>query len=201
MILYAIPFISAAIGWFTNYVAIKMLFHPREERDFGMFKLHGIFPKRKPVLAERLGRIVAKDLLAPQVLKERIDNENNRTKLKSAIMVQVDDYLKTKFKESNKMFAMFLNDKVIEQLKDRLAVMLDDLVPQIMLQMSNKVEEIDIEKLVHDRVINFSNEKLENLLMSVIQKELKFIEFAGAILGFFIGIVQVGIVLAGNAMG
>lgn len=200
MILYAIPFISAAIGWFTNYVAIKMLFHPREEKDFGLMKFHGIFPKRKPVLAERLGRIVANDLLSPQILKDRIDNENNRSKLKTAIMLQVDDYLKTKFKESNKMFAMFLNDKVIEQLKERLAIMLDDLVPQVMLQISNKVEEIDIEKLVHDRVINFSNEKLENLLMSVIKKELKFIELAGAILGFIIGVIQVGIVIAGNAI-
>jgi uncharacterized membrane protein YheB (UPF0754 family) len=200
MLLYAIPFISAAIGWFTNYVAIKMLFYPREEKDFGLFKLHGIFPKRKPVLAERLGRIVANDLLSPKVLKERIDNEDNRGKLKSAIMVQVDDYLKTKFKESNKMFAMFLNDKVIEQLKERLAVMLDDLAPQLMLQVAGKVEEIDIEKLVHDRVINFSNEKLENLLMSVIKKELKFVELAGAILGFFIGVMQVGIILAGGEL-
>lgn len=200
MILYAIPFISAAIGWFTNYVAIKMLFYPREEKDFGLVKLHGIFPKRKPVLAERLGRIVANDLLSPKVLKERIDNEDNRGKLKTAIMVQVDDYLKTKFKESNKMFAMFLNDKVIEQLKDRLAVMLDDLAPQLMLQVAGKVEEIDVEKLVHDRVINFSNEKLENLMMSVIKKELKFIELAGAVLGFFIGIVQVGIVVAGGSI-
>jgi len=198
MILYAIPFISAAIGWFTNYVAIKMLFYPREERDFGLVKLHGIFPKRKPVLAERLGRIVANDLLSPKVLKERIDNEDNRSKLKTAIMVQVDDYLKTKFKESNKMFAMFLNDKVIEQLKDRLSVMLDDLAPQLMLQVAGKVEEIDVEKLVHDRVINFSNEKLENLMMSVIKKELKFIELAGAVLGFFIGVVQVGIIVAGG---
>ena len=200
MLIYAIPFISAAIGWFTNYVAIKMLFYPREEKDFGIVKLHGIFPKRKPVLAERLGRIVANDLLSPKVLKDKIDNDENRGKLKSAIMVQVDDYLKTKFKESNKMFAMFLNDKVIEQLKDRLEVMLEDLVPQLMLQVSGKIEDIDIEKLVHDRVINFSNEKLENLLMSVIKKELSFIELAGAVLGFFIGLMQVGIVLAGGAL-
>jgi len=54
--LYILPFISAAIGWVTNYIAVKMLFHPREERNLILFKLQGIFPKRKAVLADRLGK-------------------------------------------------------------------------------------------------------------------------------------------------
>ncbi|MBX2843853.1 MAG: DUF445 family protein [Flammeovirgaceae bacterium] len=195
MVLYIIPFISAAIGWFTNYVALKMLFHPREKRDFGLFKLQGIFPKRKPVLAERLGRIVARDLFSAKMISEKLDNGDNRDKIKETILVQLDAYLRTKFKESNPMIAMFLNDKMIDQFKDKLAEMLDELIPKLMNQMTSKVENIDIEKIVHDRVNNFSNEKLESLLMAVIKKELKFIELAGAVLGFVIGIIQVGIIM------
>ena len=30
--LILIPFISAFIGWFTNWIAIKMLFHPKEPK-------------------------------------------------------------------------------------------------------------------------------------------------------------------------
>jgi uncharacterized membrane protein YheB (UPF0754 family) len=30
--LILIPLISAFIGWFTNWIAIKMLFHPREPK-------------------------------------------------------------------------------------------------------------------------------------------------------------------------
>ena len=33
--IYALPFISALIGWFTNYLAIKMLFHPHKEVNLG----------------------------------------------------------------------------------------------------------------------------------------------------------------------
>ena len=39
--LILIPLISAFIGWFTNWIAIKMLFHPKEPK-----KILGItFPK------------------------------------------------------------------------------------------------------------------------------------------------------------
>ncbi len=32
--LLLIPIISAFIGWFTNWIAIKMLFHPREPKKY-----------------------------------------------------------------------------------------------------------------------------------------------------------------------
>ena len=41
----------------------------------------------------------------------------------------------------------------------------------------------------------FSSEKLEQLLNQLMKKEFKFIELVGAILGFFIGCIQLGISL------
>ena len=38
--------ISAAIGWITNWVAIKMLFRPHNEINLGLFKI-GINSKKK----------------------------------------------------------------------------------------------------------------------------------------------------------
>jgi len=34
--------ISGAIGWITNWVAIKMLFRPHKEINFGLFKIQGL---------------------------------------------------------------------------------------------------------------------------------------------------------------
>ena len=39
--------ISAAIGWITNWVAIKMLFRPHNEINLGLFKIQGLIPKRR----------------------------------------------------------------------------------------------------------------------------------------------------------
>lgn len=190
-----LPLISAAIGWFTNWVAIKMLFRPRQEKDLYLFTIQGIFPKRKKILAERLGVIVARDLFSMSMISQKIDTEENREQIKKAILSELEDYMVNRLKTGNPLLAFFAKDSLIEQITNKIKDMLDELVPRLMNQLTTKLEEINVEELVFQRVMAFSDEKFENLLMAVIKKELTFIEVAGAVLGFFIGLVQVGIIL------
>ena len=62
--LYLLPFIGALTGWVTNWIAVKMLFHPKEPKNFLFFKVQGVFPKRQKVMAEKLGHIVASELFS-----------------------------------------------------------------------------------------------------------------------------------------
>ena len=57
---YLLPFIAALIGWVTNFLAIKMLFHPRKEIKILFLSIQGIFPKRQNELADKIGDLVAK---------------------------------------------------------------------------------------------------------------------------------------------
>lgn len=189
--LYVLPFISAAIGWVTNYIAVKMLFHPREERNFVLFKLHGIFPKRKAVLAERLGSVVARELISVPMLLEKVNNEKTQAEIKTIVQEYVDSHLIDAIKGSNPMLAMFATDEVIAPIKLKIAEELEKLIPILLEKVGSKMEDVNIEALVAEKVNNFSNEKLEEILMSVMKKEFKFIELAGAILGFLIGLIQV----------
>ncbi len=74
--LLLIPFISAFIGWFTNWIAIKMLFHPRHPKKILGVTLHGIFPKRQAVFAEKLGKMVSEELLSFEDIQQKIDYHN-----------------------------------------------------------------------------------------------------------------------------
>ncbi len=47
------PVIGFIIGYFTNWIAIKMLFHPRRK----IFGIQGVLPKRKGILAKKIGEI------------------------------------------------------------------------------------------------------------------------------------------------
>ena len=186
----AFPLIGAAIGWFTNYLAIKMLFHPRKPVNLLVTRYQGVFPKRKPMLAERLGRIVARDLFSTDKIKEKLDSDESRTQIKDAVVTQLEDYIVNKFKPSNPMIGMVLTDKVVAQIKEKLGEQLDTSMPKFTGQIADRIDEVDIESMVRDKVAAFSDQKLEDLLMSVIKKELKFVEVAGAVLGFVIGCIQ-----------
>ena len=63
------PAIGALIGYCTNYIAVKMLFHPyKEVKLFGMTLpfTPGVIPKNKPRLAKAISRAVADVLLTKQ---------------------------------------------------------------------------------------------------------------------------------------
>ena len=52
-------------------------------------------------------------------------------------------------------------------------------------------EELDLEKIVTEKVSAFSSDKLEDILYQIMSKEFRFVEILGGIIGFIIGIVQV----------
>jgi uncharacterized membrane protein YheB (UPF0754 family) len=82
------PLAGAVIGYITNAVAIKMLFRPlREIRLFGVRLpfTPGIFPRQRHKLAENIGSIVEKQLLTPEILLARLQQEDLREKLKTLI--------------------------------------------------------------------------------------------------------------------
>lgn len=59
------PVVGAVIGYFTNYIAVKMLFRPRNPVKIGKVTLPltpGIIPKRKGDLAASIGKAVGDNL-------------------------------------------------------------------------------------------------------------------------------------------
>jgi uncharacterized membrane protein YheB (UPF0754 family) len=51
---------------------------------------------------------------------------------------------------------------------------------------------------VVEKVSGFSSDKLEEILMSIMSKEFRFVEIIGGILGFLIGLLQVALTLLTN---
>ena len=93
--IYTLPFIAALIGWFTNFIAVKMLFHPKEPINLLFFKIQGIFPKRQKVLAEKLGNMVAKDLFSVEDLLQQIKTTDN-SQVMALVESKLDDFIAKK---------------------------------------------------------------------------------------------------------
>ena len=195
--LYAFPIISAFIGWITNYFAIKMLFNPREEKNILGIKIQGIFPKRQKQFAEKLGVLVADELLSLEDIQEKIGSESNQTLMLDTVSIKMDNFLEHKLKEAMPMIAMLLGKDTKAKIKETLMQEFKESLPEILNKVNDNIQrDLDVKQLVTDKVANFSVEKLENILYSIMQKEFRFIEILGAVLGFLIGCVQVGLVLA-----
>ena len=82
------PLVGGIIGWFTNWLAIKMLFRPLEERRLFGLRLPftpGILPRGRARLAQSIGDTVAGELFTPEVLRGRMADPGVRSALERGI--------------------------------------------------------------------------------------------------------------------
>ncbi len=194
--IYTLPFIAAFIGWLTNWIAVKMLFHPKEKKKFLFFEFQGVFPKRKLLLAERLGQIVSKELISFDEIKNKLTDPHSLIDVKDAVNNKLDEFLWIKFPTLYPMLSFFVTEKIKQQFKVNAMAEIDEVVPKLIDAYITKAEKnLNVESIVYDKVANFSNEKLESILFVILSKEFKFIELVGGVLGFLIGLIQLMLTL------
>lgn len=190
--LLSIPFISAFIGWFTNWIAIKMLFHPREPKRLLGITFHGIFPKRQQQFGEKLGKLVSEEFLSFSDIEQKISNPQNLEKILPMVDSHIDDFLHNKLSKVFPMISMFIGEKTISSLKAAFMAELQELFPVLMQHYASQLKkELDLEHIVKEKVKNFSTDKLESVLLQIMAREFRFVELLGGVLGFLIGIIQV----------
>ena len=193
---YTIPFISAFIHWLTIWMALKLLFHPRQPKKILGFTLQGVFPKKQRQIAESLGKIVGQELLSFGDIEQTITNPENVRKILPLAEEHIDNFLRNKLKESMPMIAMFIGDKTINQLKAVFMQELEELFPVIMKNyVANLRNDLDLERIVVDKIAAFSTDRLEAMLNQFLTKEFRFVEVIGAALGFLIGLLQIMLTL------
>lgn len=188
---FVAPVICAFIGWLTNYLAIKMLFHPRKPIRIFTLSIQGIFPKRQKALAVNLAMMIQDNLISEKDVSGIIESPEFTEKFKGMVQVSLETFVREKLVGLHPMVGMFLNDEMMIKVSKLLGEQLDQAVPGLLQQGAREVESrFDVRRLVQEKVEGFSMDQLELLLFSIMQNEFKFIELVGAILGFMIGIFQ-----------
>ena len=190
------PFIAAFTGWFTTWIAIYMLFHPRNPKRFMGITIQGIFPKRQRQVAEKLGSVVAKELIHFSEIATQLKDPEQLKNLTPTIEKHLDNFLKVKLKEKMPIISMFVSDSMLQSIKEGMLEEIGLLLPEIISQYTDSLsKKIDIEQMVTEKVANFSSDKLEQILEAVMKKEFTFLEIIGGVLGFAIGLIQMGLSL------
>lgn len=193
--LILIPIISGFIGWITNWVAIKMLFHPQKPIRILGLTIQGIFPKRQALFAAKMGKLVSTELLSFDEIKAVITRPENLEGLMPKLEAAIDRFLREKLTTVMPMISMFIGDKTIDKIKTVLTEEIQQLFPEMINGYVDSMKDnLDLEKIVTDKVTAFSGEKLESILYQVMSKEFRFVEILGGVLGFIIGLLQILIV-------
>ncbi|MFA7075867.1 MAG: DUF445 family protein [Candidatus Izemoplasmatales bacterium] len=180
--------IGGVIGWLTNKVAIKMLFRPVNPHKILGITFQGVFPKRKDQIAISLADIIEKELLSKEVLMDQLLDKEKLDVIKE----RLKDLIVDKLAESiPSVVAMFIGGdvkgfakKYIDKHGD---VIFEELIDEF---RSSGLENINIYEIVKNRIDELDFIEFEKIIFGLMNKELRFVEFVGLVLGAFIGIIQ-----------
>jgi len=190
------PFVAAFTGWFTTWLAIYMLFHPRNPKRILGITIQGVFPKRQLQVAQQLGKIVAKELIHFDEIAGQLQDPELLKQLTPTIEKHLDHFLAVKLKEKMPVISMFVGSGTLDKIKEGMLEEIEQLLPEIITQYTSSLSsKIDIEKMVTEKVAAFSSDKLEAVLEAVMKKEFWFLEIVALVMGFLIGLVQMGLSL------
>ena len=186
------PWLCAFIGWFTNYLAIKMLFHPRKPKRILGWTLQGLFPKRQAELADLLGEVVEKELVNHEDIQRVIQDPAFHRRIRSLVDTYVSRFLQKKLSSVHPLLASLLQGrKVMEKIKDLVVDEVERFIPDMLAKAAHELEtRFEFSTIVRDKIAGFSIEKLENVLFQLMKREFRFIEVVGGVLGLLVGTVQ-----------
>jgi len=194
------PFITAAIGWFTNWVAVKMLFHPREPMRVFFWKWQGLIPRRQSQLAKESAEIIEREILQQHMILHEIRKIELGPYLEHTAKKLVWERIGPQLR-AIPLLGSFVNDSTLAKFEVLAAVEMKEEAGPLMEKVATQFEaSVDLKQMIEDNIAAFDLERLESIVNQVAKREFRTIERLGAVLGFIIGCVQVALFWATGAV-
>lgn len=182
--------VGAAIGWLTNYLAIKMIFRPQNAIRIPLIgiEFQGLVPKRRKEIAASIGETVEEQLLSIDELMDRLNTHENQAiiinNIRIGILRVINEKIPSFIPQGIKNTILkYAGDVIERESRGFIDKNMDKLI-------KDAVENIDISKMVEQKINDFDLLELESIILSLSNKELKYIEILGGVLGFAIGLIQ-----------
>lgn len=187
--LLLIPAISAFVGWFTNFLAVKMMFYPIEFIGIKPFLgWQGLIPAKRKEMAEIEVELVLGKLLSVQELAGRLDAEQ----INLSISRRLKQVLRRIVNEVMQESAPKVWASLPVQAKNLVYSRIEEDIPNVVAKMvedfkHNIGEILNIRELVVEQLVA-EPELINEIFLKSGDKEFPFIERSGLYFGFLFGL-------------
>jgi uncharacterized membrane protein YheB (UPF0754 family) len=193
---WLIPLFGGAVGLFSDWLALTLLFRPLKKVSLLGFSFQGKFIARQEEVSRDYANLIAKELLTPSNMIEEVMRGPTSDRLVLLIQEHIERASNEEFGVTGSLVKFALGSDRIEDIK---MFVIEQSIAEIP-EASSKVEQyamdaLDINNTIVSRMDRLSPEEFEGLLRPAFKEDEKTLIVAGAILGFIIGELQVQVML------
>lgn len=191
---WLIPALAAFSGWFCIRVVIFLLFFPVQPKVLLGFRWQGLLAAGHQRIAAAIGELVNREFTFA-TLEQQLTQPATIQKLMPSVEVHIDTFLRDKLPRAMPMLGMLIGDRTIQQLKDVFMAELQTLLPVVIQQYVQALEQdLDAGAVIQQKINTLSFARLEEHLYKPAAARLYQLAWAGAIIGFFTGMLQLAVI-------
>lgn len=211
MIDYIIPpVVGGLIGYWTNWLAIKMIFRPFEPKYILGHRLPftpGLIPRNREDIVRKISQTIAFHLLNPDRMYRLFDNNSFKDslhktadKIVDRAMENITESLKKQITQETSIqfiqnFLNNLSDKLKEKVKSKIQHKMSESIETeidryLKEDFITVLKDLDVEGLIYQTLMEVDIQTLEDIILGFSKKQLRYITNLGGVIGFFIGLAQ-----------
>ncbi|KZB83385.1 hypothetical protein AVL48_04365 [Amycolatopsis regifaucium] len=192
-----LPLFGIGIGWFTDWIALKMIFLPREpKRFFGFYTWQGVFQKRKDQVAADYGDMIAREIITIPNLLEAVLSGPKSDKLFTMITREVQRTIDAQASVVKPFVAMAVGSRRFQEMKQTAAAKAAARIPETIRHAeAYAVNALDVRNTIVDRMRRLNPLEFEQLLRPAFRQDEWKLIAVGAVIGGLVGELQVLLLL------
>jgi uncharacterized membrane protein YheB (UPF0754 family) len=185
------PAFGLVIGWFTDWLALKMIFHPKVETRFLFFKWQGMFLKRRKEVAAAYGALIADEIITPMKVLEAVLDGPLSDRLYVLIQRIVTESFDRQTGIARPLVVFAVGSSQYQRMKHTMATKVLERLPATFEYVDDYAREaMDIRNLLVEKMQELTEEEFEELLRPAFRQDEWILITVGAFLGFFMGEFQ-----------
>jgi uncharacterized membrane protein YheB (UPF0754 family) len=193
---WVLPLFGLFTGWFTDWLALKMIFHPRQQRRFGPVRWQGLFLARRREVAAQYGELIAREILTPSHLFEALLQGPLSDRVFQMVQRHVQRVVDEQSGPARPLLVLAVGSTRYQQMKRSVADGVMRRLPQTMVRAEDyAADAMDIHNTLVTKMQQLDDEQFEELIRPAFRQDEWILVSVGAVLGFLMGEFQVLVLL------
>jgi uncharacterized membrane protein YheB (UPF0754 family) len=185
------PAFGLCVGWFTDWLALKMIFNPKHPHKIFGITIQGLFLKRRKEVAADYGALIADQIITPRKVIEAVLKGPLSDRVFVMIRREVQTALDRSAGLARPLVVVTVGTTRYQELKRSIATRVMDRLPETLSYLEDYAREaMDVHNLLITKMQQLDEKQFEALIRPAFEQDEWILISVGAALGFVMGEVQ-----------
>lgn len=196
---WVLPIAGVFVGYATNWLALNMIFSPKNPIKLGPFTIQGLFIKRQDEVAIDMALTISKQVLNPKNITNAIIKGPSSDRFFKLVEKNIKRSMDEMMGFTKPVLSLAIGTKRVMELKSIVVDRVMDQMPTAASEIYDYTEAaMDIDREVREKMTQLTSLEFERLLRPAFEADEWKLIALGAVLGFLVGWFQLVALFGGD---